>query len=143
MQTDIPANTPFVVRERGGYAAWRTTEKGDAYTGIGRPLQSGDVVHFAVWKGNRLESRKTYTLRTGDVEWVSSGILSVKHQLAQAESMQQDMDEMVNVVRDLLSGKTVTLPKGPERPSLPVTEEHYIFKNRFGGACPVWLRQAR
>jgi hypothetical protein len=77
MVTTIAPGSVFVMRERGGYTAWRVSENGSAYTGVRTPLQAGEVVHLAVWKGTRLESRKSYVLKPGDVEWVDTGIKAI------------------------------------------------------------------
>jgi hypothetical protein len=77
MTTDIPVGTAFVVRECHEMRLWRVTELPDGrhgYTGVGRPLQPGEVVHRAVWIGDRLESRAQYTLGPGDAVWQDTGM---------------------------------------------------------------------
>lgn len=75
MITDLQPGTPFVVMERGGFRLWIvSSDRPGAYAGVRHLLQAGEVVHRCVWKGDRLESRASYTLRPGDAVWVDTGI---------------------------------------------------------------------
>jgi len=146
MITTLPIGTPIVMREGGGYKLWQVADKG--YTGLhvpgthkGRRLGPGDTIHFVVWKGDRIESRKQYTLRAGDVSWVNSGMLKLSKTTqtdtaALAKNLSRFMD-------DIMHGKPATLPSFPVQPIYPQTEKYYYFVNRFGGTCPAWLRDVR
>ena len=101
MITDLPAGTLFVTRYNGGRRLWvlhaldKTTMderrlkylKHDthAMSGLPRPVQVGETIHNCVSKTvaiegirvERLESRGTYVVRAGDVEWVDTGFLGL------------------------------------------------------------------
>lgn len=153
MHTDIPAGTAFVCKDRGSYKLWKVVEHAPraqypnegprAYSGVGRNLVPGDVVHLAVWKGDRLESRKTYTIQPGDVIWQSTGLLTEKNRPTAAQLAEQSRAFMESLSKgtfgDFMRGKFAA----PPQPNLPVTEENFIFENRFTGKCPQWLKDAR
>ena len=110
MHCDLPIGTPFVCRDRGRWLLWQIVdgvpnpkypEWGPfAYTGISAPLAPGETIHRCVWLADRLESRASYTLQAGDVEWVDSGLVQIF---------------------------------GPDK-------GQPIYRNRFGGRSPAWLR---
>jgi hypothetical protein len=81
MMTDLPVGAVLVMTHRGEQQLWVVCEDRDgkpgAYTGAGRPLQPGETVHRVVWKGDTIVVRRTYILKSGDVEWVDTGVLSL------------------------------------------------------------------
>lgn len=76
MTTDLKAGAPFVTRERGEYLLWINNDD-ETYSPCLRPIVPGDTVFFCVWKGKfpqkRLEPRKSYVVKDGDVAWVDTG----------------------------------------------------------------------
>lgn len=84
MLTDLPAGTVFVQRFKGRDELWEVIENGPdrlkMCAGRVRQLKPGDVIHRGVWVGpdrDTLESRGTYTLKEGDVEWTKQATLVI------------------------------------------------------------------
>jgi hypothetical protein len=74
VNTALPDGAIVRWKERGQWAHFQIVgpdedEPESCYTGVCRPLVKGDVVHDCVWKGDRLEVRKSYTL-VEDADWV-------------------------------------------------------------------------
>jgi hypothetical protein len=130
MFTSLPNSTPFVCKDRGSYRIWQVCELPTqkyptmgthAYSGLhdttappteprSRKLLPGEVIYFCVWKGNTLESRKSYVLQEGDVTFIDTGETFIDWT------------------------KPATKAQGHWSSGRP------IFKNVFGGKSPAWLK---
>lgn len=67
-ESDIPVGSILKMRERGQWVFWRLVECGDGsgkkcITGVDEHLLKGTTIYQSVWKGDRIEPRRVYTLK--------------------------------------------------------------------------------
>lgn len=72
MITSLPNGTLIVFTQNGSQDIWRVskgeTDATTGYTGPGRPVLPGDVVHKVIWRGSEIHVRRVYTIQPGDVD---------------------------------------------------------------------------